>query len=357
MSFSYDFHKHHNLSLAKTRFEEKGLSGLVNVGNTCFMNSILQCLSHTLKMTDFFLSCQFKNEDKEHLNVRREEWKFVMCYLNLVINLWESNGVLKPKSFLNALCKFEPKYTPRTQQDSHECLLHILDILHKGLSYEIIVDIIGEVENEADKLMKKSIECWTECFKKNYSSIVDFFYGQVFDAIQCKKCCAIDTVFTPYNTLAVDICGDDLITCLGEYFNPIDIRTWRCEQPNCSGKEEVGCCKKTSLWTLPNYLIIQLKRFNNNNSKKTDLVKFPLEDLDLTEYISKEKEDPNNYIYTLYAVNYHSGSTNSGHYWSACRGINDKWFMFNDADVSRCKSSDIVSKDAYILFYYRKFIT
>lgn len=107
---------------------------------------------------------------------------------------------------------------------------------------------------------------------------------------------------------------------------------------------------------MPNYLVVQLKRFNNNNNKITSLVKFPLDDLDLTKYISVEKEDPNNYIYTCYAVNYHSGSTNSGHYWAACRGINNKWSMFNDADVSRCKTSDIVTKDAYVLFYYRKFI-
>lgn len=353
MSFSYDFHKHHKLSLDKKRYEEKGLSGLVNLGNTCFMNSILQCLSHTLKLTDFFLSCQFKNEDKEHLNVRRDEWRFVMCYLNLIINMWESNGVIKPKSFLNALGNFEQKYTVRAQQDSHECLLHILDLLHKGLSYEIVVDIIGDVQNDADRLMKKSIECWTECFKKNYSSIIDFFYGQFFDEIQCKMCNSVETVFTPHNTLAVDISGDNLQSCLGEYFNPIEIDTWKCEKPQCRGQ---GCFKKTSLWTLPNYVIIQLKRFDKQNTKITNLVKFPLDDLDLTSYISKDKEDPNNYIYTLYAVNYHSGGTGSGHYWAACRGINDKWFMFNDADVSRCKSSDIVSKDAYILFYFRKFI-
>ena len=354
MSYDYDIHYHHELVLKKDAYVTKGLSGLVNLGNKCFMNSVLQCLSHTLKLTDYFLSSKYKSDDPEQMNKRKREYYVILSYLNLIINMWESNGVIKPKSFLNALGNFEKKYTVRAQQDSHECLLYILDLLHKGLSYEIVVDIIGDVQNDADKLMKKSIECWTECFKKNYSSIVDFFYGQFFDEIQCKKCNFVDTVFSPYNTLAVDICGgDNLESCLEEYFNPIEIDTWKCEQSKCEGN---GCFKRTSIWTLPNYLVIQLKRFNKQNTKITNLVKFPLDDLDLTSYVSKDKEDPNNYIYTLYAVNYHSGGTGSGHYWAACRGINDKWFMFNDADVSRCKSSDIVSKDAYILFYFRKFI-
>lgn len=355
-SFSYDFYKHHKLVLKKDRYEEKGLTGLINLGNTCFMNSTIQCLSHTLKLTDFFLSCQFKNEDKEHSNRRREEWKFVMCFLNLMINIWENNTLIKPKSFQSALSSFVPQYKLGRQQDSHECLMHILDLLHKGLSYEIVVDVLGQVQSNADKLMKKSIESWTQCFSKNYSSIIDMFYGQFFDVIQCNKCGTVDTLFTPYNTLALDICENggecSLDTCLEAYFAPINIQTWKCEKANCT----VGCTKHTTLWTMPNYLVVQLKRFNNNNNKITSLVKFPLDDLDLTKYISVEKEDPNNYIYTCYAVNYHSGSTNSGHYWAACRGINNKWSMFNDADVSRCKTSDIVTKDAYVLFYYRKFI-
>ena len=55
-------------------------------------------------------------------------------YLNLIINAWETNQVLKPKSFVENISKFVPKYFNLDQQDSHECLMYILDYLHKALS-------------------------------------------------------------------------------------------------------------------------------------------------------------------------------------------------------------------------------
>lgn len=86
------------------------------------------------------------------------------------------------------------------------------------------------------------------------------------------------------------------------------------------------------------------------------MIDFQIDNLNLTEYISKDKKDPNNYIYSLYAVNYHSGNSRSGHYFSCCKNLNNNWYLFNDGDVSKIENSNILSKDAYILFYYRKFI-
>ena len=77
----------------------------------------------------------------------------------------------------------------------------------------------------------------------------------------------------------------------------------------------------------------------------------------MTKYISTDKNDKNHYIYSLYAINYHSGTANSGHYWSACKNLNNNWYLFNDGNVSKFHNiNDLLTKDAYILFYHRKFI-
>ena len=85
--YNYDIHKNYELILSKKIYSGKGLSGLINLGNKCFLNSILVCLSNTLKLTDYFLSNKFKEDDPECLNRRKPEYFVVLSYLNIIILL------------------------------------------------------------------------------------------------------------------------------------------------------------------------------------------------------------------------------------------------------------------------------
>ena len=357
IDYVYDFHKNHELMLEKERYLKRGLCGLVNLGNKCFLNSIIQCLSNTLKLTDFFLTNKHIDEQCDQPKRRSDEFFLVVSYVNLLSNIWEANQLIKPKSFVENLSRRVKKYFTLQQQDSHECLLFLLDILHNGLSYEIDVEIKGEVKDRTDQLMKKSLESWKSFYESNYSFIIECFNGLTYSEISCKHCKATDNLFEPYNCLSVDVplSSDriELTSCLDTLFASNEtIESWHCEK--C---EKTGCNKANKVWTLPNYLIIHLKRFKNDGSKNHTEINFPLEDLNLTKYLSNDKNDPNNYIFSLYAVNYHSGSTDSGHYWSCCRNIDGNWYLFNDGHVSRYHNVvDVVTKDAYILFYYRKYI-
>jgi ubiquitin C-terminal hydrolase len=130
------------------------------------------------------------------------------------------------------------------------------------------------------------------------------------------------------------------------------IQNWNCDK--C---QHTSCTKSTFAWTFPNHVIIHLKRFDNNGNKISTLIDFPFDELNLTRYLSKEKNDPNNYIYTLYAINYHMGSAKAGHYWSVCKNLDDNWYLLNDGHVSQYqKVTEVQKKDAYILFYHRKMI-
>jgi ubiquitin carboxyl-terminal hydrolase 8 len=357
--FTYNFYVNHEIHCEKSKYVRRGLCGLVNAGNKCFLNSIVQCLSHTLKLTDFFLSQKYKEEDPEHMNKRKTIYVVVQSYITLLHNLWDTNQVIVPRSFVENMSKLVKKYYTLEQQDSHECLMYILDALHKGLSYEIDVNIRGEVKNESDKLMKMSLETWKSFYEKEYSYILETFNGMIYNRIECLQCGDLNVVdqFEPYNSLSIDIDinkVNSLNDLLKKHFHESDtIKEWHCDK--C--KQDTGCKKSSKLWAVPNYLIIHLKRFDNTGKKINSDVKFPLTDLDLTEFISKEKGDPNNYIYTLYAVNYHSGTLDDGHYWSSCKNLDDNWYKFNDANVVKVNQiNDIQSKDAYILFYYRKFL-
>jgi ubiquitin C-terminal hydrolase len=176
-----------------------------------------------------------------------------------------------------------------------------------------------------------------------------------YNKVSCQNCPLKENIFEPFNCVSLNIPvsgSTNLKNCLDTYFNEDEqISSWKCER--CSGQ---GCVKSIKSWSLPNYLIIHLKRFTNNGDKINTHIDFPIEDLNLTEYIPSDKNDPNNYIYSLYAVNYHSGTTGGGHYWSACKNLDKNWYLYNDSDVSKLQNTSVLSKDAYILFYYRKYI-
>ena len=352
--YTYDFYKNHELTLKKETFLKKGLCGLINQGNTCFLNSILQCLSHSLKLTDYFLSGKVK-EDTTYENKRRNEYYLVLSYITLLTNIWETNQLLRPKSFFENLGKFINKYFKLEQQDSHECLMYILDILHRGTCYEIEVNIKGEAKNNSDVLIKKSLEQWETFYKDNFSFIIEMFNGMFYNKINCSHCNYNDIIFEPFNCISIDIhnCTSTRLShCLESYFNTNEqIDTW-----NCDSCKKNGCSKNINIWSLPNYIIIHLKRFTNTGQKTETHVDFPIEDLDLTPFVSTDKSDPNNYIYSCYAINYHNGDLNGGHYWSSCKNLNNNWYTFNDANVSKVNDLNSLTKNAYIIFFHRKFI-
>lgn len=358
LQFEYDFHRHYHLKIKKETYVGNGLCGLVNIGNSCFMNSILQCLFNTLSLTDYFLSTDYK-EDVSNENKRKKDNYLLMSYVTLVNNIWDTNQIIKPKSFVENLSIFHKKYFSLTQQDSHECLLYILEILHNSISYEIDVEIKGEPKSKADLLMKTSLESWQNFYQKSYSFIIETFNGSNINNVTCCSCKNVETIFEPFNTLSLDLPDEknNIYECMNNYFKSNEnIASYVCEK--CESK---GCNKEVKLWTAPNYLIIHLKRFKqtpNGIVKNSVHIDFPLKDLDITRFISNEKDDPNNYIYDLYAISQHSGTLDGGHYWASCKNLDGNWYNFNDANVSKYNNAEsIVTSDSYILFYQRKKIS
>lgn len=362
VDFNYDIHKNYNLKIKKETYIGKGLIGLLNLGNKCYINSILQCLSHTLKLTDYILSADYVEDQHRGVN----EYYILHSYVTLINNMWKENQLIKPKSFIENMGKFHPKYFNLQQQDSHECLLYILELLHKALSYEIEVEIQGEIKNHSDILMKKYLDNWSKFYEKDYSFIIETFNGSLVNNIKCKSCNTVSEIFEPYNNLSLSISdtSSTLEQCLDDFFGEYSsIDTWKCEQESCKN-EQSGCIKSVDLWTLPNHFIINLKRFKGQQSgKNINTINFPLTNLDLTKYISKEKSDKNNYIYDCYAINYHSGNNcESGHYYSACKNLDGNWYNFNDGNVYRYHgnstslSQQLVTADVYNIFFSRRFI-
>ncbi|XP_008926349.3 ubiquitin carboxyl-terminal hydrolase 31 [Manacus vitellinus] len=149
---------------------------------------------------------------------------------------------------------------------------------------------------------------------------------------------------------------------------------WRC--PHCKQLQQGSIT--LSLWTLPDVLIIHLKRFRQEGDRRMKLqnmVKFPLSGLDMTPHVVKRSQsswslpshwspwrrpyglgrDPEDYIYDLYAVCNHHGTMQGGHYTAYCKNsVDGQWYCFDDSEVQQLSESEVCKQTAYILFYQRR---
>lgn len=101
--------------------ERRGLCGLSNLGNTCFMNSALQCMSNVPLLTDYFLTQRYKSEINME-NPLGRHGEIAEAYANLISEIWSgNNSYFIPRQFKLAISKFAPQFTGYQQQDSQVC--------------------------------------------------------------------------------------------------------------------------------------------------------------------------------------------------------------------------------------------
>ena len=158
-------------------YKDKGLTGLANLGNTCFMNTTLQCLSHTYKFNDFLKTGNYKQKLK-----KKPESLIIMEWDKLRDMIWSENCIISPGGFLSSVqkvAKIKGKFlfTGYAQNDLPEFLSFIIDCFHTAIMREVNMKIKGKVLTDKDKVAKKCYSMMKNMYKKEYSEILDIFYG------------------------------------------------------------------------------------------------------------------------------------------------------------------------------------
>ena len=338
------------------KYNNKGLSGLVNLGNTCFINSCLQVLSHTYELNDILETESYKKK----LNNKIDS-ALLLEWDNLRKILWNENCVVSPNKFIKTIqqvahAKGLELFTGYAQNDIGEFLLFIIDCFHTALSREISMTIIGNVENETDKIATKCYEMIKQMYSKEYSEIWNLFYAvHVSEIISLTTGKRLNVTPEPFFMIDLPIPQHtktpSLIDCFDLYVEGEileGVNAWYNEETNT--KESIK--KKISFWSLPKILVIDLKRFNRNAQKNQIRIDFPI-DLNLSKYVIGYKK--NSYNYELFGVCNHSGGVLGGHYTSYVKNANNKWYHFNDNSVAELGSNEsIISPKAYVLFYRKK---
>ncbi len=317
-----------------------GLTGLKNVGNSCYMNSTLQCLSATPRFARFFLDGSYKKAINR-VNPLGTKGVLAEAFAQLIRVLWsEQYTFVSPVTFREAISRFAPAFRGYDQHDSQEFLAFLLDGLHEDLNYVVHkpppVDMTPEREAELETLPQQiaSVKEWSIYRQRNDSLIVDFFQGQFRNKMQCLTCGKTSTTYNAFMYLSLPIPGGrgtskvTLQQCLDafvkeEIMDKAD--AWHC--PQC--KKPRKALKRLSISRLPHFLLIHLKRFSFRGpltDKIEARVTFPLNGLDLTNYmpaplppgalpkgapVSVSQQPP--YLYDLFGVTHHFGTLNAGH--------------------------------------------
>ncbi|XP_020645109.3 ubiquitin carboxyl-terminal hydrolase 4 [Pogona vitticeps] len=184
---------------------QPGLCGLSNLGNTCFMNSALQCLSNTPLLTEYFLEDRYEAEIN-HENPLGMRGEIAEAYADLIKQMWSGrHSHVAPRMFKTQVGRFAPQFSGYQQQDSQELLSFLLDGLHEDLNrvkkkpYLELKDANGRPDSVVAK------EAWENHQLRNDSIIVDIFHGLFKSTLVCPKCSKISVTFDPFCYLTLPL--------------------------------------------------------------------------------------------------------------------------------------------------------
>jgi ubiquitin carboxyl-terminal hydrolase 2/21 len=341
------------------KYNNKGLSGLVNLGNTCFLNSCMQVISHTYELNQLLDKEIYKKRLKNiYDSALLIEWD------NLRKMLWKENSIVSPNKFIKIVQKLahtkkQDLFTGYEQNDLPEFLIFIIDCFHNSLSREVNMSIQGTPENDRDKIALLCFEKIKQMYSKDYSEIWNIFYG-----IHISQLSSVETneiiSMTPEPFFIINLPipennkSPSLLDCFDLYTQG-EILDGDNRVFNENTGEKDAAKKNLVFWSLPTIMVIDIKRFNASNKKNQMLVDFPLSELNLSKYVIGYNKD--SYIYDLYGVCNHSGSVLGGHYTAFVKNANNKWYHFNDTSVSEvAMEQQIITSKAYCFFYRKRTI-
>ena len=314
--------------------------GLANIGNTCSINTLVQCIGHCPSFLEFIL--------KTDIQVTKIDNRKYSVYLELkeiLKNLWIDDTSIIPRRFIEAFYEsIGDSYKFGEQLDFTEMWMLLLNnIIHETHSE---THVSGYQSSGSEILQKKVQDSLSVFFKKSNSPLNDLFQGSQIQQITCEKCSYKSHLVEPLAFSHIN--NPNIFEGLQDILETQKIKEWNCEK--CS--YDTGT-KFIRFWKLPNIWMVVLQRYNLN-SKTTIPIDIPLViPLNSNVELSGKKNDVH---YELKSIANHYGSLDGGHYTAVCKNNNGVWCEYNDLKIAVIIDINLFLKKnriSYALFYER----
>ncbi|XP_028081043.1 ubiquitin carboxyl-terminal hydrolase 23-like isoform X2 [Camellia sinensis] len=304
-------------------------AGLENLGNTCFLNSVIQCLTYTEPLAAYLQS-------GKHQNSCRTAGFCALCAIQKHVSraLQLTGRSLAPKDLVSNLRCISRNFRNARQEDAHEYMVNLLESMHKCC---LPVGIPSESPSAYEKSLVHKI-----------------FGGRLRSQVKCMQCSFCSNKFDPFLDLSLEINKAESLHKALMHFTAKEYldggeRQYQCQR--C--KQKVKALKQLSIHKAPYVLAIHLKRFGTYQpGQKIDKKVLFGPTLDLKPFVTAPYDG--DLKYTLYGVLVHAGwSTHSGHYYCFVRTSSGMWYSLDDHQVRQVSEKMVLEQKAYMLFYVR----
>ena len=364
-------------------YNKPTLIRLNNIGTTCFMNSIIQCLSQTKELAIYFLRPKNKNEiiNNNIALENKNNCQLSPVFLELIQKLWDKDGPKSfyPKKLIKTINEINPLFKNVQIDNAKDFIIFVLEQLHKELKKSVNLNNNSNSEslNRYDK--ESAFNYYFKNFKNQVSIISELFYGLNETKSECLNCKnnyknqglynnSISYNYIIFNCLIFPLEEVNNFRLNNNKFNNNNcVSIYDCFEYNqktelFTGENRNYCniCKNlydsnytSKIYFCPKVLILILNRGKGNKNVKLIFD----EKIDITEFVLQKEKSK--IIYNLYGIITYTDQSDSNEYFVAsCKSpIDKKWYRYNDSKVSLIENvqKEIIEfEKPYILFYQKK---
>jgi len=331
--------------------------GLANVGNTCYLNSAFQALFRVKPFAEYFGTEAWT----KHRHEKERGYELAGHTADLVMALQAPGDTcVNPRDFARSFVmianEFNPAIRPLVQADAAEALQILLDVLHTQQAREVNMNIKGAALTADQAELMKSLQSWSTFYKKEYSPIIDCFFGQTQKKIVCDTCRNCSTSYEPWGVFKAPIPGAEVVgasaptldECIAKALESEKIPDYDCTP--CGKKGPAVLYQSISKF--PKYMMLSLKRFVGSGAKVRCRIPYDEKNVDLSAWRAWPSIQAVQKFRVQSTVE-HLGGSRGGHYVMRTHEADGNWYLYNDGHVAVCTAGGVATPDTYILFLER----